>query len=88
MALPSHGMEHTDPHISAMALGLRCCGFPRSSHGVIELVARNRVASVHITATSDSGSTRYRGDALMRFEHSEMLVMERCLIRTVEDCAL
>jgi hypothetical protein len=69
MTVPSYCMEHTDHHcgVSAsqvmaqgLARGHRC--FPRSSHGVVELEPRDRIASIDIIATSQFRfDTRYRG---------------------------
>jgi len=80
-------MEHTHHHVSALVMGLRRWDFPRSSHGVVELVPWDQALTVHIIATSDSRSSRYRGWTVLLFKISEMLVMERCQIHTAKDDA-
>jgi hypothetical protein len=83
-------MEDTNHRVSTMNLRLRRWGFPGSSHGIVELVPRDQVATISVIATSDSrsGTGTYRGWAVVLLEPSEMLVMERHLIHTVKDCAV
>lgn len=69
--IPSHHMEHTHHHVSALVMGLRHWDFPRSSRGVVELVPRDQALHIHIIATSDSRSSRYRGWTVLLFKSSE-----------------
>lgn len=87
---PSRCTEDTNHRVSTINLGLRRWGFPGSSHGIVELVPRDQVATINVTATSDSrsGTRRYRGWAVVLLKPSEMLVMERYLIHTVKDGAV
>lgn len=87
---PSHCVEDTNHRVSTISLGLRRRGFPGSSHGIVELVPRDQVATINVIATSDSrsGTGRYRGWAVVLLKPSEMLVTERYLIHTVKDCAV
>ena len=71
-----------------MAQGLGRRGFQRSSHGVVELVPRDQVPSIHIIATSQSRFDRYLGLTVLLFEPSDLLVMDRYLIHTIRGCVL
>jgi hypothetical protein len=94
MDTPNPCTKYTDHHVPAMVMGLRCWGFPRSIHGVVELIPRDQAPTIQVIVTSDSRTSEYRGRVVLLLLHikpSEMLsrrVQERCLIHTVEDCAL
>jgi hypothetical protein len=61
VVVSSHCLERTDRRVFAMARGLRCLGFPGSSHRVVELAPRDQVPPIRIAATSDSRSSGHLG---------------------------